>query len=702
MKDEVFDAHLPLCTHGILGNVFANPTASSSAPYPQESNPWSSNVSEHTSPHVTSECQNLDITLDPSCQPRPSVRNSSTPWKEDFLRIMGRPTETADFGTSLWQTPYTNNICLLEDKIQNWGMYLFTISYGSYAVDQRSGNGWISGWSQIFALYQRNSWSRLWVTWRENCFNTEQKHPEYPLQEKGQSGGNERSKRRPLPPRKTDRSPDLRVHLGHWSQRFCRELCRPMYSCSSKWRYSGIRLQVGNIFIFCDAKSHLMKFLKACTKWEHECLRNSRPYWNCTIWRFIRKPDLYHKLKTMVKTSIEQEIRNKNFGARNGNFEKNAVVKNQGTRQRAQRSLGDCWQWKANGQCSKRDNCSFQHDQDKRARTTQPNPSPRSSTQQGVQNASRTRSSRSRSPSGKMARLPCKDSKKNGDKSAVAMLKITRHLVCVFQDTEPPKSTTILRKSSNTLKTIRCVRFTKAVVRHADIRDQNPPLGYICPSHPHQRNPNAPKFGDRSQEETEWQERCAREAAWKLAKNVFKLKEHQRATFFSPSENWCLPAPPTLEPEERGFVVDSGASMHMISKKDWNTAELETVTTSRSPTTDKTANGELQTNVEATVYVKELDIFLTKKLVEDTPAVLSLVKLCDEHGYSYEWINGQIRPVFGNSAIKRTSLRSWFLVHPRFLPQACLPQHPWHLQGRKLIVYLTTHNTFNCVKPKCG
>ena len=41
-------------------------------------------------------------------------------------------------------------------------------------------------------------------------------------------------------------------------------------------------------------------------------------------------PD-YHRLKTMVKRSIEQEIRNKNFGSRIGNFEKNAVVKNQGT-----------------------------------------------------------------------------------------------------------------------------------------------------------------------------------------------------------------------------------------------------------------------------------------------------------------------------------------------------------------------------------
>ena len=36
----------------------------------------------------------------------------------------------------------------------------------------------------------------------------------------------------------------------------------------------------------------------------------------------------YCRLKNMVKRSIEQEIRNKNFGIRNGNFEKNAVVKN--------------------------------------------------------------------------------------------------------------------------------------------------------------------------------------------------------------------------------------------------------------------------------------------------------------------------------------------------------------------------------------
>ena len=228
--------------------------------------------------------------------------------------------------------------------------------------------------------------------------------------------------------------------------------------------------------------------------------------------------------------------------------------------------------------------------------------------------------------------------KKLGQNSSKRQFSDARQLGCVFQDMTPPKS--ILRKCTDMRKPIQRVKFTKAIARHTRIRNQNPSLGYICPGKPHERSPNAPKFEDRSQEETEWQEQGAREAAWKLAKSVLKLKEHQRAAFFSPSENRCLPAS-TLQPEEREFVVDSGASMHMISKKDLSNAEMDTLTKSCSPTIVITANGEVQTHEEAIVYVKELDIFLTMKVLENTPAVLSLGKLCDENGYSYEWINGQ-------------------------------------------------------------
>ena len=163
------------------------------------------------------------------------------------------------------------------------------------------------------------------------------------------------------------------------------------------------------------------------------------------------------------------------------------MVKNQGTKQRVQRTLGECWQWETNGQCSKGDNCSFRHHINKRAKTTEPNPSPSSFMQQNERKASKTRCPRGRSPSGRMFRLPpCKDylkgtctnsfcekwhppaclfyksengcrfgekcsyahrqndeqpskrSKHSGDKSAVAMLKITRQLGYVFQDMEPP------------------------------------------------------------------------------------------------------------------------------------------------------------------------------------------------------------------------------------------------------------------------
>ena len=119
-------------------------------------------------------------------------------------------------------------------------------------------------------------------------------------------------------------------------------------------------------------------------------------------------PD-YHRLKTMVKRSIEQDIRNKNFGSRNGNFERNAVVNNRGTKQRGQRILGDCWQWEFNGQYSGGDNCSFRHDISKRGKMTQSNTSPNSFMQQKKRKASRTRSPKGRSPSGRKYRWPCKD-----------------------------------------------------------------------------------------------------------------------------------------------------------------------------------------------------------------------------------------------------------------------------------------------------
>ena len=88
--------------------------------------------------------------------------------------------------------------------------------------------------------------------------------------------------------------------------------------------------------------------------------------------------------------------------------------------------------------------------------------------------------------------------------------------------------------------------------------------------------------------------------------------------------------------------------MLMVSRKHLDSAGLETIIISRNPTTVTTANGEVQTKEGATLYVRELDLFVTVMLLEDTPAVPSLGKLCEDHGYNYHWTSGQIPHLIKN------------------------------------------------------
>ena len=82
--------------------------------------------------------------------------------------------------------------------------------------------------------------------------------------------------------------------------------------------------------------------------------------------------------------------------------------------------------------------------------------------------------------------------------------------------------------------------------------------------------------------------------------------------------------------EERMFVIDSGASMHMLSKKDLSSDEKDTLRRSRNPVTVLTAICEVQVNEDAQVYVHDLDLFVTMQLLDETPAILSLGMLCSK------------------------------------------------------------------------
>ena len=97
-------------THGFSGNVFVNPLASSS-PYPGGLNPWISNVTEDTSPHVTSERETPDTTLDPRCQSGPSAKNSFDLEEGRFSKDYGQTDKDCRFRNfTLTNSPHQQHL----------------------------------------------------------------------------------------------------------------------------------------------------------------------------------------------------------------------------------------------------------------------------------------------------------------------------------------------------------------------------------------------------------------------------------------------------------------------------------------------------------------------------------------------------------------------------------------------------------------
>ena len=87
---------------------------------------------------------------------------------------------------------------------------------------------------------------------------------------------------------------------------------------------------MGRNFIINDEKipsDEILESLYRLRIQESEKLKTVLELYNMEIHQKKAGPD-YHRLKTMVKRSIEQNLRIRNFEARNGHFETSAVVKN--------------------------------------------------------------------------------------------------------------------------------------------------------------------------------------------------------------------------------------------------------------------------------------------------------------------------------------------------------------------------------------
>ena len=102
--------------------------------------------------------------------------------------------------------------------------------------------------------------------------------------------------------------------------------------------------------------------------------------------------------------------------------------------------------------------------------------------------------------------------------------------------------------------------------------------------------------------------KSGRQAAWQWASKLYRIRGtylENEATFFKPKMEWRVASTSTFIPDEREFIVDSGASVHMVNKTDLSPEELET----REP--------------KSTLNIWTCS-FVTVQLLEDTPAVLYL------------------------------------------------------------------------------
>ena len=153
----------------------------------------------------------------------------------------------------------------------------------------QSGEGWYFGGIEVLAIRFWKGFSNIWNDGREDCFCSEQDHPEFSIQEEGPSRGTESPERGPVSARKTDRLHDLRLLLSDWRSWHNTRLCSFILCYSSWWWYSGIRDKMewsSTLYVKDSIRWYLAKSVQTENTWVRA---TPNCFWNCTTWRFIRR-----------------------------------------------------------------------------------------------------------------------------------------------------------------------------------------------------------------------------------------------------------------------------------------------------------------------------------------------------------------------------------------------------------------------------
>ena len=365
-------------THGISGNVFANPHASSSAPYPQELNQWCTTIEEPLHKSTAEKSERPEQNRDLRCQSGPSAKDSvifsggdsSKNYGADQQRLQIADLHFDKFPTpttfACWKIRFKTEVCTCSQFPTEAMQWIKEVELVDSVDELRSSSSTRGISMPNFEVLDARIASALNKIIHNSHFKRR-----ISLEKQKAQKQDRILRGRQIAHLIYDY---FRVTGSHDSVENCTDLftivlrSHDIQEFDSKW--DGILLSMTKI-----PHDDILEGLYKLRIRESEKLKTVLELYDLETYQKKLEPD-YHRLKTMVKRSIEQDI---------------------------------CWQWETNGQCVKGDICSFRHDMNKREKVTPSNPSPNSFMQQSERKSSRTRSPRGRSPSGRMSRWPCKD-----------------------------------------------------------------------------------------------------------------------------------------------------------------------------------------------------------------------------------------------------------------------------------------------------
>ena len=87
----------------------------------------------------------------------------------------------------------------------------------------------------------------------------------------------------------------------------------------------------------------------------------------------------------------------------------------------------------------------------------------------------------------------------------------------------------------------------------------------------------------------------------------------------------------------RSFIVDRGASYHLISRRYLTAKEKKSIYALEAPIPLQTASDVVIAKEGVEVYVRELKASIPAPVLDKVPPVDSLGKLCTESGFRYIW-----------------------------------------------------------------